>query len=67
MERVAEAGFLPLLGRQRLHRLQVEVVVQVEVAQALPVNEEVEQVVALPAHLQSHFHPVQLRLMGAGG
>lgn len=33
-----------------------------EVAQALPVDEKVEHVVALPAHLQTHFYPVQFRL-----
>lgn len=62
VEGVSEAGLLALLGRQRLDRLQVEVVVQVEVAQALSVDEEVEHVVPLTAHLQPDFHPVQLRL-----
>lgn len=62
MEGVPEAGLLPLLGREGLDRLQVEVVVQVEVAQALAVDEEVEHVIPLPAHLESHLNPVQLRL-----
>lgn len=62
MEGVPEAGLLTLLGREGLDGLQVEVVVEVEVAQALAVNEEVEHVVPLPANLESHLHPVQLRL-----
>lgn len=62
MEGVPETGLLPLLRRERLHGLQVEVVVQVQVAEALPVDEEVEHIVALATHLETHFHPVQLRL-----
>ena len=48
------------LGGERLDGLQVEVVVQVEVVQVLAVDQQVEHVVALPAHLQPHLHPVQL-------
>ena len=59
MKGVAEPRFFPLLRGQRLHRLQVEVVVQVEVVEVLAVYEQVEHVVALPAHLQSSLHPVQ--------
>lgn len=62
MEGVPEAGLLALLGRERLDRLEVEVVVQVEVAQALAVDEKVEHIVPLAADLQPHLHPVQLRL-----
>ena len=52
MEGVAEAGLLAFLGGQRLDWLQVEVVVQVQVVQVLAVDQQVEHVVALPAHLQ---------------
>lgn len=45
---------------QCLHRLQVEVVVQMQVVEILTVDQQVEHVVALPAHLQPDFHPVQL-------
>lgn len=48
------------LRGQRLHRLQVEVVVQMQVVEILTVDQQIEHVVALPAHLQPHFHPVQL-------
>lgn len=48
------------LRGQCLHRLQVEVVVQMQVVEILTVDQQVEHVVALPAHLQPDFHPVQL-------
>lgn len=49
------------LGGERLDRLEVEVVVQVQVVEVFTVNEKVEHVVALAANLQPHLHPVQLR------
>ena len=45
---------------QCLHRLQVEVVVQMQVVEILTVDEQIEHVVALSANLQTHLHPVQL-------
>lgn len=48
------------LCSQCLHGLQVEVVVQMQVVEVLTVDEQIEHVVALPAHLQAHLHPVQL-------
>lgn len=48
------------LCSQCLHRFQVEVVVQMQVVEVLTVDEQIEHVVALPAHLQPHLHPVQL-------
>lgn len=51
VESVPEAGLFSLLGRERLDRLEVEVVVQVEVAEALAVDEKVKHVVPLAAHL----------------
>jgi hypothetical protein len=61
MESVSEPRLFALLGGERLDGLQVEVVVQVKVVQVLAVNEEVEHVVPLPAHLQPRLHPVDLR------
>mmetsp|Transcript_6161 Transcript_6161/g.24641 ORF Transcript_6161/g.24641 Transcript_6161/m.24641 type:complete len:696 (-) Transcript_6161:121-2208(-) len=58
VEGVPEAALLPLLGREGLDRLEVEVVVQVQVVEVLAVDEQVQHVVALPAHLQAHLHPV---------
>ena len=52
MEGVAESGLLSLFRRQRFHRLQVEVVVQMQVVEILSVNQQVEHIVALPQHLQ---------------
>ena len=61
MERVTEARLLALLRRQRLDRLQVEVVVQVEVVQVLTMDQQVEHVVALATHLQARLDPVERR------
>ena len=60
VERVAEARLFALLGRQRLDRLEVEVVVEVQVVEVLAVDEQVEHVVPLAAHLQPHLDPVEL-------
>mmetsp|Transcript_22146 Transcript_22146/g.49255 ORF Transcript_22146/g.49255 Transcript_22146/m.49255 type:complete len:334 (+) Transcript_22146:5419-6420(+) len=60
VEGVTEPRFLSLLGGERLGGLEVEVVVQVQVVEVLAVDEQVEHVVALPAHLQSDLYPVQL-------
>lgn len=51
MECIPETRLLTLLGGQRLHRLQVEVVVQVQVVEILAMNQQIEHVVALPTHL----------------
>lgn len=45
---------------QRLDRLQVEVVVQMQVVEILTMDKQIEHVVALSTNLQTHFHPVQL-------
>ena len=51
VEGVAEARLLSLLGGEGLDGLQVEVVVQMQVVEVLAVDEEVQHVVALTAHL----------------
>ena len=43
-----------------LDRLQVKVVVQVEIVQVLAVDQQVEHVVTLTTDLEAHLHPVQL-------
>lgn len=48
------------LGGEGLDRLEVEVVVQVEIVEVLAVDQQIEHVVALAANLQPHLHPVQL-------
>lgn len=68
MERISESGLFTFLCCEGLDRLQVEVVVQVEVVQVLSVNQQVQHVVALPAHLEANLYPVQLcRLEEFGG
>jgi len=61
VERVAEPRLLPLLGRQRLDRLEVEVVVEVQVVEPLAHDQQVEHVVALAADLEPRLDPVELR------
>ena len=63
MERVPESRFLALFGGQRLHRLQVEVVIQVQIGQVLAVDEQVQHVEALPTHLEAGFDPVDRGLL----
>lgn len=50
----------PYLGGEGLDRLQVEVIVQMQVVEVLAVNEQIEHVVTLSADLQADLHPVQL-------
>ena len=63
VESVSKARLLALLGGQGLDRLEVEVVVQMQVGQVLTVNQEVQHVEALPADLQTSFNPVNGRLL----
>ena len=60
MKSIPKTRLLSLFGGECLDRLQVKVVVKMEVVQVLAVDEEVEHVVALSAHLQAYLHPVQL-------
>jgi hypothetical protein len=53
VEGISEPALLALLGGKGLDWLQVEVVVQVQVVEVLAVDQQVEHVVALAAHLQS--------------
>ena len=53
VEGIAEARLLPLLGRQRLDRLQVEIVVQMQVVEVLAVDQQVEHIVPLPTNLHN--------------
>ena len=58
MEGVTESALLSLLGRECLDRLQVEVVVKMEVVQVLSVDDEVQHVVALATDLQTRLDPI---------
>lgn len=64
---VSETRLLALLGRERLNRFKVQVVVEVEVVEVLAVDEEVEHVVALPADLETSLDPVNRGSLEAGG
>ena len=68
MESVSKPGLFPLLGCLSLHWFQIEIVIQMEIVEVLPVYEEIEHVVHLPAHLQPSLHPVKCsRLEELGG
>ena len=53
----AAPGFRQVL-QDGLHWLEIKVVIKMEIVEVLPVDEQVEHVVALPAHLQPGLHPV---------
>lgn len=53
MESVAKSGLLPFFGCQGLHRLQIEVVIQMQIVEILSMDEQVQHVVALSTHLQN--------------
>lgn len=59
MESVSEPRLFSLLCGQCLNRFQIEIVVQVQVIQVLAMDQQIQHVVSLPAHLQTSFHPVQ--------
>ena len=59
MEGITETGFLALLGRESLHRFQIEVIIQMKVIQILAVDQQIQHVVSLPANLQANFNPIQ--------
>ena len=61
MESVTESRLLAFLGRQGLDRLQVEVVVKMQIVEVLTVDKKVQHVIALFTHLQTNLHPVQGR------
>lgn len=63
VEGVAETRLLSLLGGERLHGFEIEVVVEMQVIQVLAVNEQIQHVVALTAHLQTRLHPVDGRCL----
>jgi hypothetical protein len=51
VEGISESRFLSLLSCKSLNWFQIEVEVQMEVVEILPVNKQVEHVVALPYYL----------------
>ena len=63
MESVSETRLLALFGGERLDRLQIEVVIKMQVRQVLPVNKQVQHVVTLSADLQTRFNPINLGLL----
>jgi hypothetical protein len=60
MEGVTEARLLTLLGRQRLHWLQIKIVVQVQIVQVLAMDQKIEHVVTLSTNLDSSLNPIKL-------
>jgi len=60
MEGISEPTLLSLFSSQGLDRLEVEVVIQMQVIEVLPVDEQVQHVVTLAADLESGFNPIKL-------
>lgn len=63
MERITEPRLLTLLRGQRFHRLQIEIVIQMQVVQVLAMDQQVQHVVALAADLQAGLDPIQRRCL----
>jgi hypothetical protein len=59
MESVSESRLLSLFGCECLDRLQVHVVIQMQVVQILAMDEQVEHVEALSADLKTSLNPVE--------
>ena len=59
MAGISKSRLLSLFGGKGLDGLQVEVVVEMEIVEVLPVDEEVQHVVALSADLEASLNPVQ--------
>lgn len=51
MESISKTRFLSFLGGKCLDRLEVEVIIQVQIVEVFTVNEKVKHVVALAANL----------------
>lgn len=60
MESIPKPRLFALFGCQSFDRLQVEVVVQVQIVQVLPVDQKIEHVVALATDLKACFYPIKL-------
>mmetsp|Transcript_29770 Transcript_29770/g.62392 ORF Transcript_29770/g.62392 Transcript_29770/m.62392 type:complete len:390 (-) Transcript_29770:1623-2792(-) len=61
VESVAESRLLALLGCQRLHWLQIKVVIKMEIIEILAMDEQIQHIVTLLANLKASFDPVDLR------
>jgi hypothetical protein len=63
VECIAKPGLLPFLCGKGLDRLQVKVIVKVKVVHVLPVDKEIQHIVALAANLKTGLHPIDLRCL----
>lgn len=59
MESITKPRLLTFLGSQSLDGLQVKVVIKMKVIKVLTMNQEIQHVVTLTAHLETCFYPVQ--------
>lgn len=60
MKCISKSRLLPLLSGQGFHRLQLEVIVQMEIVEILPVDQQIQHVVALPGDLEAALNPIYL-------
>jgi hypothetical protein len=59
VKRVPEARFLSLFCSQSLDRLQVEIVIQMQVVQILTMDQQIQHVITLATNLKAGFNPIQ--------
>jgi len=60
MEGISEARLLSLFGCKGFHRLQIEVIVEMQVIQILSMYKKVQHIVALADYLEAGFYPIKL-------
>ena len=60
MECITKSTLLSLLGGECFGRLEIEVVIKMQVVELLTVDEQIEHVVPLTTNLQPDLHPIQL-------
>lgn len=58
---ISETRLFTLLCSERFHGFQVEVVIEMEIVQILAMDQEIQHVVALTAHLQTSLDPIECR------
>lgn len=58
---ISKTRFLSLFGSEGLDRLEVEVVVKMEVVEVLAMDQQVQHIVTLTTDLEPRLHPVQFR------
>lgn len=56
---ISETRFFTFFCRQCFHRLQIEVIIQMQIVQIFAMNQQIQHIVALATHLQPGLHPIE--------